>query len=258
LLFAYQYVTNSKSWNADKQQLKNDNKGDRRSKNDRVVAKKGCVKIQIKNVLKNFLRLILRKFRKTGVSLKTLGNKLTHFLYPSRKTLFLVFAIVLITLISSFLTTLWLSSSDGSNDDNPSGDTPNDEYDRTVSTTGKINVQGLEIFGGDIKYDPAHDTVYVDWGELTLGAYKNVKFYVKSNSNVDVELALNVTNWTPAGIDNYISIFWDYNGTLLSPTQEILVAVTLEVASGGDFIDFLVENEVTSFGFDITIFASAV
>jgi hypothetical protein len=161
----------------------------------------------------------------------------------------LVIAVVLITLLSSFLVTLWFSNSDYA----PSG-----EYDRTVPTTGTIKVQGLEIYGGDIKHDPEHDTVYVDWGELTLGASKNVTFYVKSTSNVDVELELNVTNWMPAGINDYITIRWDYNGTLLSPTQEILVTLTLEVASDGDFIDFLIENEVTAFGFDITIFASGV
>jgi hypothetical protein len=154
----------------------------------------------------------------------------------------------LVTLIFSFLiATTWFSNSD---------DGLNGEYDRTVPTTGTITVQGLELYGGDIKYDSASGAVYVDWGELTLGASKNVAFYVKSTSNVDVELGLNVTDWAPAGIEEYLTISWDYNGTLLSPTQEILVAVNLEVASNGDFIDFLVTNEVTAFGFDMTIYAS--
>jgi len=235
--------------------LKN-NKGRHRSKNDRIAAERGCETIQIKNVLKNFLHCILKKSRKVGVFLKTIGIKITRFLHHSRNTILLVIAVVLITLISSFLVTLWFSNSDYA----PSGeyDDPSGEYDRTVPTTGTINVQGLEIYGGDIKYDPTHDTLYVDWGELTLGVSENESFYVKSTSNVDVELELNVTNWTPAGIDDYLAIYWNYNGTLLSPAQEILVTVTLEVASDGDFIDFLIENEVTAFGFDITIFASGV
>ena len=158
-------------------------------------------------------------------------------------------AVFLITLILSFSIATWLSSNEYA---------PNEEYDRTVPTTGTIKVQGLEIYGGDIKYDPKFDTVYVDWGELTLGVYKNSSFYVKSNSTVDVELALNVTNWEPPGIDEYLTIYWDYNGTLLSPTQEVFVTVTLEVASSSEFIDFLIENEVIDFGFDITVYASGV
>ena len=171
------------------------------------------------------------------------------FLHKSKRTVLLVVAIFLVSLIFSFTIATWLSSNDSA---------PNGDYDRTLPTTGTIMVQGLEIYGGDIKHDPEHDTVYVDWGELTLGASKNGSFYVKSTSNVDVELGLNVTNWLPAGIDDYITISWDYNGTLLSPTLEILVNLTLEVASDGDFINFLIENEVTDFGFDITILASGV
>jgi hypothetical protein len=68
-----------------------------------------------------------------------------------------------------------------------------------------------------------------------------------------------VTNWMPTGIEDYVTISWDYNGTVLSPTTPaILASVNLEVASDGHFIDFLVENEVTTFGFDITIYASGV
>ena len=152
-------------------------------------------------------------------------------------------------LIFSFSIATWLSSNEYA---------PNGDYERNLPTTGTIKVEGLEIYGGDIKYDAASDTVYVDWGELTLGSYKNSSFYVKSNSTVDVGLEMNVTNWAPTGIEEYLTIYWDYNGTLLSPTQEIFVTVTLEVASSGEFIDFLIENEVTDFGFDITVYASGV
>lgn len=69
-------------------------------------------------------------------------------------------------------------------------------------------------------------------------------------------LTLNVTNWPPPGIDQFIHIYWDYNGTVLTPSHELYLTVTLEVASSGDFIEFLVENAVTSFGFDMTVYAT--
>ncbi|MBN1244250.1 hypothetical protein JXA31_01490 [Candidatus Bathyarchaeota archaeon] len=150
------------------------------------------------------------------------------------------------TLISSFLIASWFYGAY----------TPIGDDDRTIPTTGVIYVRGLEIYGGDIT--SATGNVTVDWGELTLGASKNASFHVKSTSNVDVELGLNVTNWEPLGIEEYITISWNYNGTVLSPAQEILVTVNLDVSSSEDFIDFLVENNVTAFGFDITIYASGV
>ena len=155
----------------------------------------------------------------------------------------------MLTLVFSYLIAPWFSNG---------AEAPNGPDDRTIPTTGTITVQGLEIYGGDIKSE-ASGKVYVDWGELTLGTSKNAAFYVKSTSNIDVTLGLNVTKWTPPGIDNYLRLSWDYNGTVLKsgPDQEpLLVTVNLAVASSGDFIDFLVKNSVSSFGFDMTIYAS--
>jgi hypothetical protein len=163
----------------------------------------------------------------------------------------LIIVVVLVTLLFNFLI-----ASLANNDANDENEEVND---RIIPTTGTIYVRGLELYGGDIKSESGK--VYIDWGELTLGTSKNASFYVRSNSNVDVKLKLNVTDWTPAGIEDYIHISWDYNGTLLhsGPDQVPLwVTFNLDVSSSGDFIDFIVENEVTSFGFDMTVYASGV
>jgi hypothetical protein len=119
-----------------------------------------------------------------------------------------------------------------------------------------MHVRGLEIYGGDIKSDKGK--TYIDWGELSPGASSRASFYVQSTSNVDAELGLNITGWTPAGIEAYINISWKQNGTQLSPQQELLVTLNLDVSSSGEFIRYIVENNVTAFGFDITIYASGL
>ena len=189
-------------------------------------------------------------FMKKGVSI------ITRFLYRSRKIILLILVVVLVTLVFSFLMAPLVNNDASNNANNGANDEIND---RTIPTTGTIYVSGLEIYGGDIKSES--EKVYVDWGELTLGASKNATFYVRSTSNVDVELGLNVTNWIPSGIEEYLDISWDYNGTMLSsgPDQvPLLVTVNLTVASNEEFIDFIVENNVTSFGFDMTVYASGV
>jgi hypothetical protein len=201
----------------------------------------------MKRVLNSFLRYVPKRVKNAGSFLKKAAIGFMRSLYRSRKTLLLVVAAILVTFVFSFLIASWF---------NNSALAPNGDQNRTIPATGTINVRGLEIYGGDIKSESGK--VYVDWGELTLGASKNASFCVKSNSNVDVKLGLNVTNWMPPGIDKYLTVRWDYNGTLLTPTQVILVTVNLEVASDGDFIDFLVENSVTSFGFDMTVYALEV
>jgi hypothetical protein len=188
--------------------------------------------------------------------LKNLVTRILRFFYQYRKLILLIAVVVFLTLIFSFLLFAWFSGSDYM--PNSGGDyAPDSEYDRNVSTTGTIKVQGLEIYGGDVTVED--ENVYIDWGELSLGSSKSASFYVLSNSNVNVTLGLNVTNWMPTGIEDYIDIFWDYDGTVLSPDHKPLsVTVNLNVASSREFIDFLVENNVTAFGFDITIYASEV
>lgn len=182
-------------------------------------------------------------------SLKKIIARILRFFYHHSKLILLIAVVVLITLIFNFLIVTWFSN----NNDGTNGE----EEDRTITTTGEINVKGLEIYGGDITSESGK--VYIDWGELTLGASKNASFYVLSTSNVNVTLGLNVTNWMPAGMEDYITISWDYNGTVLSPKHEPLsVIVNLSVASSREFIEFLVENSVTTFGFDMTIYASGV
>jgi hypothetical protein len=182
-------------------------------------------------------------------------NVIARFLYRSRKIILFILIVVLVTLVFSFLMAPLVNNDAGDNADNGG----NDENDRNIPTAGTIYVSDLEIYGGDIKAESGK--VYIDWGELTFGASKNATFYVRSTSNVDVELGLNVTNWIPSGIEDYLDISWDYNGTILSSEPDqvpLLVTVNLTVSSNEEFIDFIVENEVTSFGFDMTIYASGV
>ena len=184
--------------------------------------------------------------------LKTLAFRVLRFLYRSRKLILLITVAILITLVINFLIISLMGNTANSNN--------NEDEDRTLPARGTIHVRGLEIYGGDI-ITADSGNIYLDWGELTLGATKNASFYVLSNSNVDVELGLNVTNWVPPGIDHYFSISWDYNGTVLTsgPDQEpLLVTLSLNVAASKEFINFLVDNSVTDFGFDITVYASGV
>jgi hypothetical protein len=218
---------------------------------DCLRAEKGRVEDMQRTAGLNFCFQSRWAIENVGGFLKKGVSKIARFLYNSRKVILLIIVVVLVTLLFNFLIASWV---------NTDGNDGNDEVDdRTIPTTGTLYVRGLEIYGGDIKSESGN--VYIDWGALTLGASKNATFYVRSNSNVDVELGLNVTNWTPAGIQDYITLSWDYNGTLLSsgPDQEpLMVTANLDVSSSGKFIDFIVANEVTAFGFDMTVYASGV
>jgi len=185
---------------------------------------------------------------------KTIAG-ISRFLYRSRRILLSITIVILIAIVLNSLPVSWLSG-DGNKvaDSQFNRDTQTNDSNSTVSTTGALNVKGLEVYGGDLK---SHlGKAYLDWGELGPGASSALSFYVKSTSSVDVELGLNVTGWTPSGIEPFMSFSWNHNGERLSPQQELLVTVNLSVASSGEFIDYIVENQVQTFSFEMTVYAS--
>ena len=84
----------------------------------------------------------------------------------------------------------------------------------------------------------------------------NLTLYIKSTSNFIVTVNLTLTDWDPQNISDYISITWDYNGTLLNPGDVIPVTLTLTVPSSEDFINYLVTNEVRTFSVVVHLIAS--
>jgi hypothetical protein len=61
----------------------------------------------------------------------------------------------------------------------------------------------------------------------------------------------NVTEDPP--IENPLLLTWNYNGTPLNPKEEIFVTVTLMISSDQKFIDYIINNDVKQFFFDIII-----
>lgn len=66
-------------------------------------------------------------------------------------------------------------------------------------------------------------------------------------------LDFNLTGWVPAEIKAYITVSWNCTGAWLGPKEEIPVTVTLTVSSSREFKDYLIENQVREFAFDINI-----
>ncbi len=162
---------------------------------------------------------------------------LASFLYKSRRTLLLIVIVVAVTIVSNTVIALWLSSS----------------YDLTVPSVGTIHVIGVEAYGGDLK--SAEGVPYVDWGTLQLGDSRRVSFYLRNTGNVRTRLALNVTDWNPEGMGSYITLSWNYNGTQLSPKEDILVVFALVTPDTRDFAHYIASNNIQLYNFTMYIYA---
>jgi hypothetical protein len=105
------------------------------------------------------------------------------------------------------------------------------------------------------------------WGATYLGSIINVTLYVKSVSNTETTLDLQTANWTflnstnaivsgPNKTTQYLNLTWNYNNTVINPGEAIPVTLTLSVTDSPTFTQFLINNNVTSFSFDIVVRAT--
>lgn len=159
------------------------------------------------------------------------------FLKSSYKILFLVAIVAIISVASTTLVSILLSESDS------------DVYLPSLGTIKTIDVEIYWDPNGENKRET------LSWDEIKTGTV-NTTVYVKSVSNFRVTLNLNITDWNPVEISDYLTISWDYNGTLINPGEIIPVTMTLSASSSDAFINYLVENEINRFDVAIHIVAS--
>lgn len=155
----------------------------------------------------------------------------------SKKTLLLIIIVAIASVSSTTLISVMLS-----------------KYDNfSFPSLGNIKTIGVESYW-DLNYE--NETENLDWGTLDIGSSNNVTLFIKSSSNYDVILNLNITDWAPENILDYLTVSWDYNGTVIKPGETIRVTLTLSASSSPSFVSYLIVNKVKKFYCDIHIVAS--
>lgn len=162
---------------------------------------------------------------------------LSKFPHPSKKTVLLILVVAALTMLLSAAISIWLSKVNH----------------LKIPSLGNVITLGVEAYWDE---NCENKTEKVDWDLVWPGSSRNITFYLRSISNVDARLNLNKTNWSPANVSDYMNLSWDYNGTPINPHQVVQVTLSLSASSSYSFIDYLIDNNVKEFGFDIIIYAS--
>ena len=129
----------------------------------------------------------------------------------------------------------------------------------SLINVGKVHTLNVEVYGGDLT--TINGELALDWGTVYPEIKVNRTFYIRSKSNVEGTLIIKTGNWTFKNTETYTydKTKWmniiepSWNETKLQPNQEIFAIITLNVTNSQEFIDWLIENEIKSFSFDITI-----
>ncbi len=111
-----------------------------------------------------------------------------------------------------------------------------------VSNRGAIKAIGVGVYS-----DSACTTklTSIDWGVLDPGQSRNATAYIRNEGNSAMLLTQSAANWTPSNASNYITLRWDYRGSLLTTGSVVKVTFTLAVSSS--------ISGITDFSFDLTI-----
>jgi hypothetical protein len=169
--------------------------------------------------------------------MKTVFASVARFVRSSKKTILLILIVAVAAIATSTAISILLS--------------------RTtrfyVASLGTIKTTGVNVY-----WDSAlkNKTESVNWGTIWAGSSQNVTFYVRNIGSTEATLSLNATDWNPANLSQYMTLSWNYNGTIVQPSEVIQVTLTLSASSSYAFIHYLITNNVKQFSFDINIAAS--
>lgn len=164
----------------------------------------------------------------------------------SKKIIFLIIIVSAATLLISTVVSIWL----------------NKFHNLRFPSLGTLRVVEVEAYDGNITIQDGNQIL--DWGAVYPGTLTNRSFYIKSISNIPVILNLTFSNLTfknsreenvtePLPIMNPMTLTWNYDNRLLYLNDTIYVTLTLETTSDPSFIEYVINNDVKKFSFDIII-----
>ncbi len=111
-----------------------------------------------------------------------------------------------------------------------------------IRNVGTIRAFGVEVYADEGLTSVLHE---ISWGVLDPGASRTFDAWVQNSGNVAQRLVLSTEGWSPFGVENSISLSWDYGDVLIAPGGSVPVVFTLSVSPS--------ITGVSGFSFDVVI-----
>ena len=146
--------------------------------------------------------------------------------WGSMKNIFVFFAVIMLLISSSSYAFGFLFNQQYFTHDlvNPQESDPNITDQQITSSTGVTASVNLGVYLDNTK---AQEVTSIDWGIVYPDGQAHQLIYIQNLGNVNCQLLLNTTDWSPPEAQSLIIVTWDYNGTLVEPG--IILQVTLSL-----------------------------
>jgi len=172
-------------------------------------------------------------------------NFLSNTIRRSWKTALLIAIVAVATIAVSASVSMWLSR----------------YHNLRFPSIGTIYTIDVEAYWDQ---DLTNRTTQIEWGTIYPDTKTNITIYLHSISNIPTTLTIKTENWTYANLaganiteppnrQSYMNLTWNYNNQTLNPDETMQTTLTVTVTDDPTFLEYLIQNNITTFNFDITI-----
>ena len=110
---------------------------------------------------------------------------------------------------------------------------------QTISSDGTITTVNIGVFSNS---DCIENCTEISWGSLFPSNSTSKIVYVKNTGNVPITLSMTANSWVPTNADDYLTLEWDQEGSVLNVGDSVAANIILTAAEfTGDLQNFTVD-----------------
>ena len=150
--------------------------------------------------------------------------------WRSMKNIFVFFAVIMLLISSSSYAFGFLFNQQYFTHDlvNPQESAPNITDQQITSSTGVTASVNLGVY---LDNTATQEVTSIDWGVVYPDDQAQQLIYIQNVGNVNCQLLLNTSDWTPPEAQHLIIVTWDYNGTRIEPSTILQVTLSLNTSA---------------------------
>jgi hypothetical protein len=114
---------------------------------------------------------------------------------------------------------------------------------QTIPSSGTVTTVNVGVYTDS---GCTENCTSISWGTMYPGNSTSVTVYVKNTGTKQITLSMTAISWAPEDADDYLTLSWDQQGTVLDADDSVSAELTLTAdPDTGDLADFSFDIIIT-------------